>query len=87
MHWNTHSSVIKPETKEWQLEVKVLMDLWHRGMNILLVITAIAAATLIEEPIHEMTSNFSQSLRCNTVTRTIVTMRRRLIGRHTIVGI
>lgn len=56
-------------------------------MNVLLVIAPIGAdATLIEEPINEMATQFGQPLRGNGETAAIISMWWRLGGSNSIVG-
>ena len=51
----TNACVIVSEAEERQLEVEVLVYLWHRIVNVRLVIPVVAGvAALVEEPVHEL---------------------------------
>lgn len=84
---STHSRVIEAEAKERQLEVKVLVNLLVRCVNVALQIALILGTALIEEPVHELTSEEGQALRCDDVASSIIAMSRWLTRSDAIIWI
>lgn len=90
MQWNekyTYSRVIESETKERQLEVEILMQLWHRCVNIGLMVTIIVGTATIEEWVEKVPADVLQSLRGNGVSSWSIMEGGRLRRCHAAVGI
>lgn len=58
---STHSGVVEAEAIEGHLEVKIFVQLRHRGVYIELVIAASAIAVLVEEPVQEVGAQLSEA--------------------------
>lgn len=80
----TYSRVIESKSEEWQLEIEIFVHLRIRSVDILLVIAVVITTALIEEPVEEVSSKFSQSCRTYGETLTIVSMCWWFIGCNTI---
>jgi len=48
-----YPSVVETESVERQLEVKILVELRHGGMDVELVVAASSVHVLVEVPVHE----------------------------------
>lgn len=53
-----HPGVVKSETEERQLEIKILVDLRHGPVYVGLIVSLVIIATLIEIPIHKLLPDF-----------------------------
>lgn len=83
----TYSRVIETETEERQLKVEVFVDLLVGCVNVSLLVAIIFRTSLVEKPVHELTSNKGQALRRDVVASSIVAMRRWFAWSDTIHGI
>lgn len=68
----TYPSIIESKSKERQLEVKVLMNLWRGSMDVPLVVPDVLGATLVVEPVEEVSPDLSEPGVCDDVGLAIV---------------
>lgn len=57
----TYSGLIESESEKGQLKIEILIGLRCRGLNFLQIIALVIVTPLVEEPVHELGSDLSQS--------------------------
>lgn len=79
--------IIESEAIEGKLEVEIFVNLLIRCVNVALVVASVVRASLVEEPVEEVTANETKAFWGDGVASTVVTMIWRLTWLDAIVHV